>query len=110
MSKRVLKRPTHAHLTGRRRHALTHVLLYAAGSEAYEARKQSPEEQEEYLSVRLPQWLANLETFFAETNAFAGGGSFFFGANPSCALPTVCVCMRCLLRGRELPEHAVNVQ
>jgi len=86
------------------------VLLYAAGSEAYEARKQSPEEQEEYLSVRLPQWLANLETFFAETNAFAGGGSFFFGANPSCALPTVCVCMRCLLRGRELPEHAVNVQ
>jgi hypothetical protein len=83
---------------------------YAAGSEAYEARKQSPEEQEEYLSVRLPQWLANLETFFAETNAFAGGGSFFFGANPSCALPTVCVCMRCLLRGRELPEHAVNVQ
>ena len=93
MSKRVLKRPTHAHLTGRRRHhdALAHVLLYAAGSEAYEARKQSPEEQEEYLSVRLPQWLANLETFFAETNAFAGGGSFFFGANPSCALPTVCV-------------------
>ncbi len=55
-----------------------------AGSEAYEARKQSLEQQEEYLRTRLPQWITNLEQFFAETNAFAGGGSFFFGANPSC--------------------------
>ena len=54
------------------------------GSEAYEARKQSSEEQEEYLTTRLPQWVTNLEQFFAETNAFAGGGSFFFGAHPSC--------------------------
>ena len=44
----------------------------------------SPEQQEEYLRTRLPQWITNLEQFFAETNAFAGGGPFFFGANPSC--------------------------
>jgi hypothetical protein len=55
-----------------------------AGSEAYEARKQSPEQQEEFLGTRLPQWISNLEQFFDETNTFAGGGSFFFGAKPSC--------------------------